>query len=280
MRAKGIDISKWQGTFTYKNNVDFMFVKCSEGTAKDPQYDNFLPEVKKVELRGAYHYYRTEVDPVAQAKFFFNAQAGQGFTALAVDYEKKYNNLTPQAANDLELFWNKLRELTNKQILLYTSPYIYRDNLVAHNSFWTTVPIWMAHFNGKDPETGNPETWGTGWRIWQYSADGNGKGSEYGVASPDIDLDVFNGGVDALRAWLGFEMQPPPPPAGNPCDNCEDMLRRIKELEFLTQEINTDLDTKVAKLDHMIDNDNIWEKLAQFKRYLHVHQGWRRKYYE
>lgn len=47
------------------------------------------------------------------------------------------------------------------------------------------------------------------WHFWQYSADKNEKGSEYGLpprhdgSSVDIDLDVFNGTLDDLKKWIG-----------------------------------------------------------------------------
>jgi hypothetical protein len=46
------------------------------------------------------------------------------------------------------------------------------------------------------------------WKFYQYSADGNGKGPEYGVKSPSVDLDVFNGTVEELRDWLGVPITP------------------------------------------------------------------------
>ena len=137
MRATGSDISKWQTSFTPQGNIDFVIQKVSEGLAKDALYDELLPSVKTIERRGGYHYFRTEVDPIAQAEFFYNAQAGQGFKWLAVDYEKTNNVLDAEGAENLRICIEHLDSLVAKPVVLYTSPYIWRDNLRAYNEYYT-----------------------------------------------------------------------------------------------------------------------------------------------
>ena len=79
MRAKGIDLSHWQETFKYKGNVDFIIQKVTEGWGwVDPKYEEFWPEVMKAPIKGAYHYFRTEFDPIRQARHFFEITQGQG----------------------------------------------------------------------------------------------------------------------------------------------------------------------------------------------------------
>ena len=206
MRATGIDISKWQGAFEPQGNIGFVIQKVSEGLAKDALYDELLPAVKQIERRGAYHYFRTAVDPIEQAEFFWNTVKDEGFKWLVVDYEKTHNTLDARGEDNLALFVNYLETypIPGAELVLYTSPYIFRDNLLAYNDFWADVPLWMAHYNGQDPETGAPNTWGNDWLFWQYSADGNGKGAEYGVGSADVDLNVFNGTVGDMDEWLGL----------------------------------------------------------------------------
>ena len=118
-RAKGIDISKWQVSFQDQGNIDFIIIKCSEGLAKDPLFDQFCQDVQGIERRAAYHYFRTGVDPIEQAEFFHRAQGNQGFKWLAVDYEKTHNTLDAGAERDLQLFWVTLEGLTEKPLVLY-----------------------------------------------------------------------------------------------------------------------------------------------------------------
>jgi hypothetical protein len=72
----------------------------------------------------------------------------------------------------------------------------------------------------------------TNWRFWQYSADGNRQGSNHGVLSWDVDLDVFNGTVAELRAWAGVgDALEEPEPAGTWNQFIEDLKPRLDELK-------------------------------------------------
>ena len=109
MRAVGPDISHWQGTFKNKGNIDFVIVKATEGWGYvDPEFENFLPEVMTVPIRGAYHYFRTEYDPVAQVENFLEAVTGKGFHFLAVDYEGHNNVLDADGETNLRIFWDEM----------------------------------------------------------------------------------------------------------------------------------------------------------------------------
>jgi len=225
-RAVGIDISKWQGAFDDQGNIDFIIQKVSEGLAYDSRYWDMLPDVQEIERRGAYHYFRTEVSPYDQANFFNAGQGGQGFKFLLIDYEGKYNILDAAGAANLWTFYQELKSLTIKPILLYTTEYILRDKLLAYNSRWIEVPFMPARYNpALDHQTDSPlflDIPGLDWTMWQWEADGNGKGEEYGVSSEDIDMDVFQGTVEELDKFLGIDIIPPVDP--DPPVDCEEQL--------------------------------------------------------
>jgi len=193
MRSLGIDISKWQGKFVPQGNIDFVIIKVSEGMAVDPKFLDNLNAVMDVPYRGAYHYFRTAWDPIAQAEYFWDF-AQLLFDFYAVDYEDYNNTLNAKGEKNLWKFYEKLSSLTDKPIYLYTTEYILRDTLVAYNKRWLDVPFWVARYNaGLDPQTAFPLFTGAidNWGIWQYSSTGSGE--EYGVDSNNIDLDVWNG---------------------------------------------------------------------------------------
>ncbi len=50
------------------------------------------------------------------------------------------------------------------------------------------------------------------WHLWQWSADGNNMGDEFGVHSHAVDLNVFNGTVVDMADWLGMTLDEPAPP--------------------------------------------------------------------
>jgi GH25 family lysozyme M1 (1,4-beta-N-acetylmuramidase) len=199
MRARGMDISHYQGDFKYKGNRDFIIIKATEGWSwTDPRFEEYLPEVQRVPIRGAYHYFRTGMDPLAQADFFWRTVKDHGFHFLAVDYEKTNNTLDEDGELNLWAFWLKLASLSNIPVVLYTSPYIFRDNLCKHNKGWESVPLWMAHWNGLDQENGSPTVFdASGWLLWQWT--NAGLGSMFGVSSDTVDLDVYNGTVEEMR---------------------------------------------------------------------------------
>ena len=223
MRAAGSDISKWQGSFEPQGNIDFIFQRTSYGLTKDEKFKELLPGVKTIERRGAYHYFDTELDPIEQADFFYRTQGNQGFKVLAIDYEGDGNELDEQGEENLWQFYQKLKSLTDKKIILYLTEYTYFMLLMAFNTRWEEVDLWIARWNESiDSQTGSPmfnEDWP--WFFWQYSAGGNGLGAEYGVESVDIDLDVFNGTVEELDAFLLLD-EPVPPPI--PPTNCDELI--------------------------------------------------------
>jgi hypothetical protein len=56
------------------------------------------------------------------------------------------------------------------------------------------------------------------WTIYQYASEINfaGHAKEYGTPVNSIDLNVFNGTVADMRAWLKLGAPPPPPPPPPP----------------------------------------------------------------
>lgn len=191
MRAKGIDISHWQDSFTYNGQIDFVIQKATEGWSwTDPKFEEFLPEVQKVPIRGAYHYFMTALDPLSQARHFYETTKDKGFHFLAVDYEQYSNTLDRTGEAKLSRFWENLKKLTDLPLVLYTSPYILRDRLMAFNPVWGERKLWIAHWNGQDPESGSPTVFdASGWLLWQYTND-------------PIDKNVYNGTVEQMLEWL------------------------------------------------------------------------------
>jgi lysozyme len=230
MRARGIDLSHWQGSFRDPGNLDFVIVKATEGIGYiDELFEASLPEVQKVPIRGAYHYFKTSDDGVAQAEHFHNVVRGRGFHFLVVDYESHGNTLDAAGEARLRACWNHLRTLTDRTIVLYTSPYVYRDSLCAYSGLWKDVTLWMAHYNGQDPETGSPTVFeASEWMLWQYLS--TGKGADYGVSSRYVDLNVYHGTVEEMRERLGVLVPPAPQPPDVRAEIIRECIRALEEL--------------------------------------------------
>src|SRR5207249_4578797 len=76
------------------------------------------------------------------------------------------------------------------------------------NSTVTQWPLWMASYNGQDPQTGGPSSvspWST-WNFWQNN-------DTSGNANVPGDVDVFNGTSTTLNNWVIMPKPASPSPA-------------------------------------------------------------------
>jgi GH25 family lysozyme M1 (1,4-beta-N-acetylmuramidase) len=232
-RAHGIDISHNQDTFdpgVNREDIQFVIVRPSNGVFKDRRYAAFLERIADVPVRGAYHYFRSFKSPAIQdpgfelhwkdqADLFLELVRDKGFHFLALDFErsgkfrvdwttelKRDNILSEQFAEDAQQWLSYVDEQAPQTVMIYTNQPLYQEWLrpIEGMRKW---PLWIAQYHAIPNRDGEPDLpeGVTDWRIWQYSADGNMKGKEYGVGSKSIDLNVYNGTLDEMRRWLEFE---------------------------------------------------------------------------
>ena len=132
-------------------------------------------------------------------------------------------------------------------VLLYTSADIYNDELIPNGGeILKNLDHWIARYPDKfDRNEGDPFDEFTikgvnNWRFWQYSANNNQKGPDYGVAErrsgkkqKDVDLNVFNGSVEEMRKWLGLgpETKPPVIPPDVPVTTDQSLAEIISQLD-------------------------------------------------
>ena len=206
MRAKGIDISHWQGSFTDPGNLDFIIVKASDGILMHPWYTDHWDEIAKVPIRGAYHYFRTERPPTEQALTLLNAISSHKWHFIAVDYETRGNTLDRQGALNLLAMLKYLRNIQDLPVLLYTGAYLYRDNLRVWSEEFDEFLLWLARWRYSDKEVADPTGSLSGddldrsWTFWQWT--NLGKGDQAGVESETVDRNVYNGTYEDLCVWL------------------------------------------------------------------------------
>lgn len=232
-RAHGIDISHNQGSFDLavnREDIDFVIVRPSNGLFKDRRFAEFAEEIAEVRVRGAYHYFRSFKSPAIedpavelpwkdQADLFLELVKDKGFHFFALDFErsgkfqvnwttelKRDNILSEQFAEDAQKWLSYVDKETSETIMIYTNQPLYQKWLSPLDGMeqW---PLWIAQYHRIPNRNGEPDLPAgvKDWKIWQYSADGNLKGSEYGVGSKDIDLNVYNGTLDEMRQWLKLE---------------------------------------------------------------------------
>jgi len=176
--------------------MSFAFVKATEGTTfLDSSFATNWSGVKAAGMvRGAYHFFHSDLDPVAQADFFLKTVGSVGDSDLLVlDLETTNGQTQATIISHAQTFMATVKAATGKLPLLYTSPLFLAS--------WGTLgeyPLWVANYGVKCPDV--PATWKT-YAFWQST--GTGKLS---ALSGNVDLDTFNGTLADLQA-LGSTLQ-------------------------------------------------------------------------
>lgn len=164
---QGIDVSNWQGYIDYESvkseGIDIVYIKSSQGTnITDPyfriNYDNAKANGLKI---GFYHYLtaRNTLEAEEEAQYFASVISGtEPDCKLAMDFES-FGNLSISEINNISIsFLEKLKELTGKEVIVYSDLYNSR------NTFGTEIaskyPLWIAEYGISAPiENTNWNTW-------------------------------------------------------------------------------------------------------------------------
>ena len=221
MRAHGIDISHWQAPYKWVPNpprpVDFVIQKLTEGIYRDPEYTSIKAAIQPIPIKGGYHYLRGAWGWKAQMDMFLSQLEGYDFWSLDVEKGLNYKGLpilnkpADGYIESVPLALEYLTKYAGKPGLLYTGPGMWMDWLKPIWSEALRYDLWVAHYwNTPNPEgTANyytirgAETMRRDWKFWQYTDKAcTNNGKLFGASSYGLDLDVFNGTVDDLRAWV------------------------------------------------------------------------------
>ena len=225
MKAHGVDISHWDVSFDPEKAtglIDFAIQKASEGTFRDSKIAEIWAGVQKVPIRGAYHYLRSGSNWQTQADFFITVVKGNDHHFYALDFEGMGNTMGASFADMAHQWIEYATAKTGKPVLLYTNPSHYDTDLFPYGDWMKDYPLWLAQYwkNPKpDMDPGMPKKRKLGdWTIYQYASEINfaGHAKEYGTPVNSIDLNVFNGTVADMRAWLKLGAPPPPTPPPPP----------------------------------------------------------------
>ena len=210
----GLDVSSWQGSVNWSsvraNGARFAYVKATEGTNYlNSEFGAQYTGASSVGLlRGAYHFGRPDASGgAAQAQFFVNNGGGwsaDGVTMPPVlDIEDNpyaglnrcYGKTPGQLATWVRDFTQTVYRMTNKQAMIYTSYYFWRDCLGNTSEFSQVNPLWLASYYTNSPAV--PGGWPT-YTVWQY-ANAYADASQTVRATFPGDQNVFNGSQNQLR---------------------------------------------------------------------------------
>ncbi|MFC8719768.1 GH25 family lysozyme [Kitasatospora sp. NPDC057198] len=191
MSAFGIDVSSIQAANVDRPGIAFTVVKATEGrTYTNPDHTAQVATARAAgHVVGHYHYlWPGHIDE--QAAYFVRQAAAQPGDFLACDWETASSAGAASSAEKDQFIRAVQRLAPGVKVVLYCNRdfWVNRDkSRFAGDGLWIADP---DHAPGR-PNVSAP------WLIHQYGQDG-------------VDLDVFNGSAEQLRAWAGANGTPRP----------------------------------------------------------------------
>jgi len=212
----GADVSLWQDNNATPekmdmqqakdNGLEFIFIKASQGFAKDPDfYDNWENAKKAGIPRGAYHFADKNYGTAKQqAENFWNTISfDEGELPPVLDFEARDNI----GLSFIKYFLEYIDERSKFTPILYTGEDFWNRLIGSADADWVLkYPLWMAYpdLTLQSPVRGIPSNLMDAppvpnvWKnnnvpalFWQFTWVGDG--TFYGAESKGFDLNVFNG---------------------------------------------------------------------------------------
>jgi GH25 family lysozyme M1 (1,4-beta-N-acetylmuramidase) len=216
----GIDVSKWQGYIDWNAvagaGIDFAFIRVSDGLNYQDAYfqSNWSQAKANGVVRGAYQFFRSDEDPVAQAQYLLDEMGPlePGDLPPVCDVETADGQSPATIIDRIQTWLDVVEGALGVKPLIYTSPGVWGS--IVNSGAFSDYPLWVAHWGASCPSM--PTGWGD-WLMWQTSDSGNVPGINGGV-----DTDLFNGDMEALLEFAygdSGDNEPPPPPeeTATPC---------------------------------------------------------------
>lgn len=170
--------------------LEFVVMRATMGNRNaDKHFDDFWEMAKKQDMiRGAYHFYRADEDPVRQANNFLeNVKLESGDLPPILDIEKIPKRKTNEKLiEDLKVWCRIVEEAYGKKPIIYTYYHYYKDFLKGE---FDGYPLWLANYN--DVPSPSPDS---EWDFWQFTENG----IVHGI-NTKVDLDIYNGSSWSLK---------------------------------------------------------------------------------
>ena len=196
----GIDISHYQrkqdiqwDSLSVGNRtlpIEFVVMRSTMGNrSKDKHFQEFWSKAKEHNiLRGAYHFYRADEDPVFQANnFLAQVKLESGDLPPILDIEKIPRRKSKEnLIADLKIWCKIVEEAYGKKPIIYTYYYYYKDFIKGE---FEDYPIWIANYNDVPAPSPNED-----WDFWQFTENG----IVYGI-NTKVDVDIYNGSLWSLK---------------------------------------------------------------------------------
>ena len=219
--VSGIDVSYWNSGIDWPKvratGQRFVFIKATEGdNYADPAFDDNWPGAGSAGLlRGAYHFFRANVDPGNQAKKFIDyvsSMDGNSELPPVLDLETHDGQSKEKIIAGAKVWLDEVEKVFSKKPIIYSSQYFLQDYFSEAGGgppAWAkNYPLWLAQYPNQYSPGMKPflPTGWFNWMFWQYSK----RGSVNGI-NADVDLNLFNGTLEDLLKLAGAQSVKPSP---------------------------------------------------------------------
>ena len=212
----GIDVSYWNAGIDWPKvratGQRYVFAKATEGDFyADPTFDDNWRGAKTAGLlRGAYHFFRSNVDGKKQANKFIDyvkSMNDNGELPPVLDLETSDGQNNEKIISRAKTWLDMVEAALGKKPMIYSGQFFLQDHFSEAGGgppLWTKdYPLWLAQYPnqytpGMQPFL--PRGWFK-WTFWQYSE----KGRINGIHA-SVDLNVFNGTLEELYKLSGAEI--------------------------------------------------------------------------
>lgn len=170
--------------------IEFIVLRASMGgNRQDQHFASFWEKAQEKELiRGAYHFYSPDEDPILQVNNFLAiAKLEPGDLPPVVDIEHHpKKNSEKELKKNLKIFLDILEQRFGQKPILYTYYYYYRDVL---GDDFQEYPLWLANYNDVLTPNGDSQ-----WLLWQFTENGIVQG-----INTKVDVNIYNGSRNSLK---------------------------------------------------------------------------------
>jgi len=203
---QGLDVSHHQkhinwDTVAKKENVDFVFVKATEGRDYiDSLFCENWEGLREAGLRrGAYHFFRSYGCGDEQAAHFLSTiEMLPGDLIPVLDIETTDGMPDAVIVQEADIWLKIVEQRLNVKPIIYTNQYFYDRYLAGH---FDQYPLWVARYSGQMPVMSNAKK----WHIWQYGNNGVLQG-----ISRKVDMNLFFGTPEMLEQLCWYPPQVAP----------------------------------------------------------------------
>lgn len=171
----------------------FGITKATEGTSGvDSLFKSYWQAMGDAGLiRGAYHFFHPNMDPILQAKHFLSVVGPlKAYDFLALDWETTGGVSSANQKAAADKFFDYVDAQTKRKCWFYSYTSFCTENALAK---YSVRPSWLAQYSAR---LKLPQGFKAA-QIWQYTDHGKYKG----VPHP-CDGNIFFGSVDDMKSYL------------------------------------------------------------------------------